>query len=81
MCREIDLSNWVTNNSSNTEKMFNICGVKTIRINNFDLSKVSNIQNMFFRTSDLENLYLNNVKIDLSSITNYENIFTGIKKC
>lgn len=76
---EIDLSNWVTINLSRTEKMFNNCGAKTIRIDNFDLSKVSNIQNMFFRTSNLENLYLNNVKFDLSSITNYENSFVGMK--
>lgn len=76
---EIDLSNWVTTNLSRTEKMFNNCGAKIIRIDNFDLSKVSNIQNMFFRTSNLENLYLNNVKFDLSSITNYENSFVGMK--
>lgn len=76
---EIDLSNWVTTNLSRTEYMFNNSGAKTIRIDNFDLSKVPNIQNMFFRTSNLENLYLNNVKFDLSSITNYENSFTGMK--
>lgn len=76
---EIDLSNWGTPKLMTIDYMFSNCGAKIIRMDNFDLSKISNIRNIFYGTSNLESLYLNNLKIDSSSITNYLYSFTNMK--
>ncbi|EOW1917705.1 BspA family leucine-rich repeat surface protein [Enterococcus faecium] len=53
----IDLSNWKTTNLKNTNRMFNGCSkLKVIRMDNFDMSKVTDSAAMFYRGKGTETL-------------------------
>ena len=77
--KNINLAKWKLSLIASTDYMFAWNNATEIDIRNFDMSQVTSVAYMFKGTSNLENLYMNNVTFNIDSITNYTEMFNGIK--
>ena len=75
----LNLSNWNISKATDFSTMFGWAYATEIDIRNLDMSLAENTSHMFDGTSSLENLYMNNVTFNIDSITNYTEMFNGIK--
>lgn len=72
---ELDTSNW-TCSASNTERMFENCGIETLDLSNFDMSNVTDASFMFANCSRLESI---KGRWNLSSLKYGSSMFSGCK--
>lgn len=73
----INLSNWNTSRGISMRYMFAYSKIKNINMKNIDMLNVTDTSEMFMNCN-IDNIYLNNIKINLENITNYSNMFKGI---
>lgn len=78
--KNLDLSNWNVENVTSMNETFNGSYVQNLNISNWNMSNCTKITRVFKNTLALENLYLNNVELNVDIITNYEQLFSGTKQ-
>lgn len=76
----LDISNWNVDNVTSMNETFNGSYVQDLNISNWNMSNCTKITGVFKNTIALENLYLNNVELNVDIITNYEQLFSGTKQ-
>ncbi len=76
----LDVSNWNVDNVTSMNETFNGSYVQDLNISNWNMSNCTKITGVFKNTIALENLYLNNVELNVDIITNYEQLFSGTKQ-
>lgn len=76
----LDISNWNVDNVTSMNETFNGSYVQDLNISNWSMSNCTKITGVFKNTIALENLYLNNVELNVDIITNYEQLFSGTKQ-
>ena len=74
--KELNLSNFNTNNVTDMRGMFNECSsLKELYVSNFNINNVTDMGGMFYRCSSLKELNLPNFNIN--NITYMEGMFFG----
>ena len=74
--KEINLSNFNTDNVTDMSNMFNRClSLKEINLSKFNTDNVTNMGCMFFECSSLKDINLSNLNID--NVTNMKGMLYG----